>query len=328
VLLIDYIQDKAANVCQKNKDLFGPAGNRILLQFIIAGGAEEQLQVADKAKDLAKVFKDFRMIFVAVPELHFCTMRATYWKEYVEQLAHIALATDQATKTNYATQIKLMDDAWLAKLISPGQKLLMCKPNTGGGDPFFEERAWNNLEGYLKQYLKECFECFVDDLSDYNLSAMQKGGKGLAQWAKAGMDFNSAQGVTQNIVKAFARHGITGAPDWFGSNPTHPLTKLRDVCKDKLNNALSGPRGTCSIRKIFPPAYNSPGLTGEFIHTVLMEIPENAQKELKTDFDESEQIENLLIPKHSLLESVESMCAEGIRVDAKVLAYALAESGR
>ena len=82
------------------------------------------------------------------------------------------------------------------------------------------------------------------------------------------------------------------------------------------------------IRKIFPPAYNSPGLTGEFIHTVLMEIPENAQKELKTDFDESEQIETLLIPKHSLLESVESMCAEGIRIDAKVLAYALAESGR
>ena len=250
--------DKAAVVCQKNKDLFGANGNRILLQFIIARDAEEQLRVADKAKDLARTFKDFRMIFVALPELHFCTMRATYWAEYVEQLAHLTLATDQATKTNYTAQINIMESTWLAKLISPGQKLMVCKPNASGGDPFVEELAWNNLEGYLKQYLKECFECFVDDLSDYNLSAMQEGGKGLAQWAKAGMDFNSAQGVTLNIVKAFARHGITGAPDWFGANPTHPLTKLRDVCKDKLNNALSGPRGTCSIRKIFLDIQRAP----------------------------------------------------------------------
>lgn len=250
--------DKAATVCQRNKDLFGTTGNRILLQFIIAQDAEEQLLVADKAKDLAKTFKDFRMIFVAVPELHFCTMRATYWKEYVEQLAHIALAIDQATKTNYDKQIKLMDDAWLAKLTSPVQKLLVFKPNAGGGDPFVEERAWNNLGGYLEQYLKECFEYFVDDLSDYNLTAMQEGGKGLAQWAKAGMDFNSAQGAAHNIVMAFTRHGITGAPDWFGSNPTHPLTKLHDVCKDKLNNALSGSRGTCSIRKIFLDIQRAP----------------------------------------------------------------------
>lgn len=291
--------DKAANVCQKNKDFFGATGNRILLQFIIAQDAEEQLLVADKAKDLAKVFKDFRMIFVAVPELHFCTMRATYWKEYVEQLAHIALATDQATKTNYATQIKLMDDAWLAKLISPGQKLLVCKPNAGGGDPFVEERAWNNLEGYLKQYLKECFEYFVDDLSDYNLSAMQEGGKGLAQWAKAGMDFNSAQGVTQNIVKAFARHGITGAPDWFGSNPTHPLTKLRDVCKDKLNNALGGSTGVCSVRKIFLDIQRAPfGLlavpyTAFVLGFVMKEWLNNPRQQLQwTNGSLSEKLDN------------------------------------
>lgn len=82
------------------------------------------------------------------------------------------------------------------------------------------------------------------------------------------------------------------------------------------------------IRKVYPPVYNSPGLTGEFIHTVLMEVAEDAQGELKTDFDESEQIETLLIPKHSLLKSVEAMSAEGIRIDAKVLAYAIAEAAR
>ncbi len=291
--------DKVAAVCQRNKELFGSEGNKILLQFIIAKDAEEQLLVADKAKELSKLFSTFRMLFIAVPELHFCSMKATYWDEYVEQLAHLALATDQATKTNYTTQINLMDSAWLAKLISPGQKLMVCKPNASGGDPFVEERAWNNLEGYLKQYLKESFECFVDDLSDYNLSAMQEGGKGLAQWAKAGMDFNSAQGANQNIVKAFARHGITGAPEWFGANPTHPLTRLRDVCKDKLNNALSGPRGTCSIRKIFLDIQRAPfGLlavpyTAFVLGFVMKEWLNNPRQQLQwTNGSLSEKLDN------------------------------------
>ena len=58
-----------------------------------------------------------------------------------------------------------------------------------------------------------------------------------------------------------------------------------------------------------------------------MEIAEESQGVLKTDFDESEQIETLLIPKQSLLESVETMSAEGIRIDSKVLAYAVAGGG-
>ncbi len=250
--------DRASTVCHRSKELFGPLGNKVLLQFIIARDAEEQLRVADKAKELAKQFAEFRMLFIAVPELHFCSTRATFWEEYVEQLAHVTLATDQATKTNYQTQIKLMDDAWLAKLMSAGQKLVIYKPNVGGGDPFVEERAWNNLEEYLKQYLKICFECFVDDLSDYNLTAMSEGGKGLAQWAKTGMDFASAQGATQNVVRAFGKHGITNSPEWFEQNPTHPLTKLRNVCKDKLTNALSGPLGVCSIRKIYLDIQRAP----------------------------------------------------------------------
>ena len=250
--------DKVATVCQRNKDLFGAEGNKILLQFIIAKDADEQLLVADKARELSKLFPEFRMLFVAVPELHFCSTKATYWDEYVDQLAHLSLATDQATKTNYTTQINLMDSAWLAKLTNPSQKLVLYKANASGGDPYVEERQWNTLEGYLKQYLKECFECFVDDLSGYNLSAMTENGKGLAGWAKAGMDFATAQGMYQNVTKAFAKHGITGAAEWFDQNPSHPLTRLRDLCKNKLHNAISGPTGTCSVRKIFLEIQRAP----------------------------------------------------------------------
>lgn len=243
--------DKAAVVCQRNKDLFGAEGNKVLLQFIVAKDAEEQLLVEDKARELSKLFKDFRMLFIALQGLHFCFIRATYWEEYVDQLAHLSLATDQATKINYNTQINLMDSAWLAKLTNPSQNLVLYKANANGGDPYVETRQWSTLEGYLKQYLKACFECFVDDLSGYNVSAMAENGSGLAAWAKAGIDFSTARGMYQNVINAFARHGITGAAEWFDLNPSHPLTRLRDMCKNKLNNALSGSTGTCSVRKIF-----------------------------------------------------------------------------
>lgn len=86
----------------------------------------------------------------------------------------------------------------------------------------------------------------------------------------------------------------------------------------------TGYRGV--IRNVFPPAYNSPGLTGEFIYTVLMEVREDGQGELKTDFDDSEHIETLLIPKNSLLKSVKEMCGDGVKIDSKVLAYAIADN--
>ena len=44
-------------------------------------------------------------------------------------------------------------------------------------------------------------------------------------------------------------------------------------------------------------------------------------------FDESEHIETLLLEKRTLLQTVESMAADGIRIDSKILAYAIAGAG-
>lgn len=249
--------DKAMASSQRTKELFGEKGNKILLQFIIAKDGKEQLRVADKAKDLAKQWHDFRMLFITLPELHFCSTRLTFWEEYVEQLAHVILATDQATKTNYDNQLRLMDADWLGKLTSQLQKLVIFKPNSNG-EPYVEERTWNTLDDYLKQHLKECFLYFVDDLSDYNLSAMTEGGKGLAAWAKAGIDFSAAVGAAKSICGAFSKRDITDSPKWFEENPNHPLTKLRDYCKEKLNNALNSSTGVCSIRKVYIDLQRAP----------------------------------------------------------------------
>jgi hypothetical protein len=57
---------------------------------------------------------------------------------------------------------------------------------------------------------------------------MTEGGKGLASWAKAGMDFSAAIGASQSIYKAFEKRGIIDSAEWFAQNPTHPLTHIRD----------------------------------------------------------------------------------------------------
>jgi len=78
------------------------------------------------------------------------------------------------------------------------------------------------------------------------------------------------------------------------------------------------------IVKVFPPAFNSPGLSGEFVVTVLMQVNEKEQQDqLQTDFDETEDIETVLVPKSGLPEAIEAEYRSGNGVDAKVLAYAL-----
>jgi hypothetical protein len=250
--------DKALAVCQKQKDQFGEDGNKVLLQFILAKDQEQQLTVGQRAKELAKQMKDFRMLFVVVPELHFCSLKLTNWKEYVEQLAHKELAVDQAARTNYETQLKLMDGEWLNKLVNNSQKLQVIQPNPNGGEPYVEDRQWNTLEDLLKKYLATSFEFFLDSYSGYNVNSMQEGGHGLQAWAKAGIDRATAQGAMKNVWLAFDKNGITADDAWFAANPSHPLVKLREFCKSRLNNALNGSTGTCSIRKMLIYLHRAP----------------------------------------------------------------------
>ena len=250
--------DRALAVCQKQKDAFGENGNKVLLMFIIARDQEQQLTVGQRAKDLAKQMKDFRMLFIVVPELHFCSLKLTNWKEYVEQLAHKELAGDQAAKTNYETQLKLMDGEWLNKLVNNGQHLQVFQPNPSGDEPYVEERQWGTLEDLLKKYLYHSFEFFLDRFSGYNVSSMLEGGKGLQAWAKAGIDRTTAVGAMKNAWVTFDRAGITADDAWFAANPSHPLVKLREYCKLKLNNAINGSTGTCSVRKILIDLVRAP----------------------------------------------------------------------
>jgi len=80
------------------------------------------------------------------------------------------------------------------------------------------------------------------------------------------------------------------------------------------------------IERALPPAFSSPGLSGETIAIVEMSIDENAPENavLETDFDDGEELETILVPIGELQEFLAARTAEGDAVDAKLLAFAAA----
>ena len=76
------------------------------------------------------------------------------------------------------------------------------------------------------------------------------------------------------------------------------------------------------VLAMIPDSYSSPGMSSEVIRQVLMEADEEAQGELITEFDESEDIETLLVHPDQLSAFLEEVSRNGNRVDGKVFSFA------
>ena len=81
--------------------------------------------------------------------------------------------------------------------------------------------------------------------------------------------------------------------------------------------------------RIFPLAHTTPGLSNEAVHMVTAEIDESAPENLnpRTDFDPTEMIESLLLPRGELAAFSRRECDAGAAFDAKLAAYILALDG-
>lgn len=77
--------------------------------------------------------------------------------------------------------------------------------------------------------------------------------------------------------------------------------------------------------RVYPAAYTTPGLSNEAVHMVLAEIDENApeNRNPKTDFDESEMIETILVPHAELPAFYRRETGRGNAFDSKLAAYIL-----
>ncbi|MCX7935722.1 MAG: NUDIX hydrolase, partial [Planctomycetota bacterium] len=88
----------------------------------------------------------------------------------------------------------------------------------------------------------------------------------------------------------------------------------------------AGYRG--KVRCVIPPTYNTPGLSGEAVYQVFIEIDENApenQKPIPTP-DEGEHIEIMAISRNAISHFLAAEMARGSHFDSKVMAYMLALS--
>lgn len=247
--------DKVAQTCQSTKELFGPDGNRVLVQFIVSPNWERHVQAADMAKSLARTHKDLRILFVVTPNIHFCTYDPNNWDEYAEYRARARQANDTESKTSYMHHASLILDKWKNSLFVPTQRLQIfsCSPE---GVENCVEKDWTTIIPYLQDYLRSKFDYFLDNLSEYNPSAITENIKSLKDWAEAGLT-KTGKGAQKAVWKSLGNKGIDATSEWFAANPNHPLTQLRDYCKKKLDNALNG-SGKCSVRKILADLVKPP----------------------------------------------------------------------
>jgi hypothetical protein len=232
------------------------------VQFILARDEQELNDIPEKAKELAKQFKDHRMLFVILPEVSFCRDNMKAWEEFTENSARLALTSDNASRQVFVTQINSAKAAWQSKVTSSA-KLIVYKPNPNG-EPFAEEVTWGQLRtGWLIDYVKQTFKAYTDDLCGFNISAFATP-TALQSWALAGMEFDkfAKSGACKNVVGTWQKNGVTGEDAWFDANPNHPLTQLRDKCKAWQDNTV-GAGNTCSIRKLYIDLQRPPfGLLG------------------------------------------------------------------
>jgi 8-oxo-dGTP pyrophosphatase MutT (NUDIX family) len=78
------------------------------------------------------------------------------------------------------------------------------------------------------------------------------------------------------------------------------------------------------ITSVTPALFSSPGLSGESIHLVRMEIDETDSKNRnpETDFDDGEHIETFLIPLKELRDFLMTANKKGNCLDAKLMSFA------
>ena len=232
------------------RESFSDKGNLVLVQFILARDEQEQLRIPDKARALAKQFKDHRMVYVTLPEVNFCRDNAKAWKQFTENSARLALSSDRASKQLFETQVNSAKAAWYSSVTSAA-KLVVYKPNPNG-EPFAEEVTWGHLKrDWLTAYAKQTFEAYTDDLCGYNISAFAAP-IALQSWALAGMEFDrfAKSGAWKTVIAAWQKNGVTADGAWFDANPKHPLTQLRDFCKKRQDSTV-GKGNICSIRKLY-----------------------------------------------------------------------------
>ena len=77
------------------------------------------------------------------------------------------------------------------------------------------------------------------------------------------------------------------------------------------------------LLRMIPDTFSSPGLSSEIVRLAVMEADENAQGELVTEFDETEDIETILVGRGELEDFLLSASRRGDQIDGRVSAFSV-----
>ena len=235
----------------KFKEAFGPEGNQVLIQFVLAKDHAEQLQADTKIQRAAEHFKNYRIVFLTMPDVTFCSQNANQWDTYLEQWASYDLARDSATKNLHKQQIEILDQKWFKLIMQNDREIRATWLPSCDGILTNEKLGWGQLQKFLENLTKTWFSDFTDDLSGYNIPAFGLPNS-LQNWATAGIQFEKMDkpGPWKKVIDNYQQQKISGEDAWFSQNPNHNLTKIRNYCKSRLDNTV-GKGAPCSIRKIY-----------------------------------------------------------------------------
>ena len=75
--------------------------------------------------------------------------------------------------------------------------------------------------------------------------------------------------------------------------------------------------------RMIPDTFSSPGLSSEIVRLAVMEADDTPAEQLVTDFDDTEDIETLLVDRSRLEEFLFEAARRGDQVDGRVCAFAV-----
>lgn len=231
---------------QAQKEKYGKDTGQVCVWFSIAKDHDDGLGIPEKInKILSQTKDDYRIIMVEFDGLTFCDKSATNWEEYVRLYVKHMTENDSGVKNQLKKSLDKMEFDWTYKMKMPSAKIIAY---------YYEDDivhntvcTWQMFKNFISERVKYMLPYNTDELAPiitaYSIN-------GLKKYALAGIDFNTAEKQTRQVVQLLQKGGVTADKNWFDLNPDHPLSHIHELFTKKMNNTV-GRGSNFSIRKAF-----------------------------------------------------------------------------
>ncbi|WP_400196992.1 hypothetical protein [Candidatus Methanarcanum hacksteinii] len=236
-----------ASMSPQTREKYGSTSGQVCLWFVIAKNHDEMISMSDKIVSILNQLKsDYRIIIIAFDKITFCDKKADSWDEYVKIYARYMAENDTTAKNQLKKTLDKMEADWTYPLKVPTQKFSVYQWIDGSIK--VEEVGWASFKsivtGAVKRMLPGSVDHLIPSMAVFKIS-------GLKQWARTGINFDSATtNPFKQVANSMKNDGIRDDEKWYLENPAHPLSKIHELFVKKIDNTI-GRNSNFSIRKVF-----------------------------------------------------------------------------